>query len=54
MLESFTEVILPIYQRLLEAEHLATPADFEGINDDIGFPQGYVRILRDIWLNRKQ
>jgi hypothetical protein len=53
-LESFTDVTLLIYNRLLEAEHRATPEDFQGVNYDMGNPLGYVRILREIWAKQER
>jgi hypothetical protein len=47
-LESYTDVTLQIYHRLLEAERRATQEDFQGINYDMGYPLGYICILRAI------
>jgi hypothetical protein len=51
-LESYQDVTLQLYNRLLEAERLASPEDFQGVTYDMGHAIGYVRILRDIWLKR--
>ena len=53
-LTGYTDVTLQIYDRLLEAERLATPEDFRGITYDMGFPVGYVRILHKIWEKQKR
>jgi hypothetical protein len=45
-------VTLQLYNRLVEAERLASPEDFQGVTYDMGNAVGYVRILRDIWLKR--
>jgi hypothetical protein len=51
-LESYTDVTLQLHNRLLEAERLTTPEDFQGVTYDMGNALGYVRILRGIWLER--
>jgi hypothetical protein len=51
-LESYPDVTLQIYNRLLEAERLASPDDFQDVTYDMGNAIGYVRILRDIWLTQ--
>src|SRR5690349_18814232 len=51
-LESYTDVTLSIFHHLLEAERLATPEDFPDMTYDTGCPVDYIRILKEIWLNR--
>jgi hypothetical protein len=51
-LGSYADVTRQIYEQLLEAERLATPEDFQGIEYSGPIPLGYAELLRNIWLKR--